>query len=887
MSTWVPMWRRARRLALRSPARTLATGALVAISVAVVVLLTAWPWMDGGAYLTGVVGTGVETTGEGVDAAYDVVTDQAPIGPLPEAARQIVEAQPPGSSTALVEYFRGFRSPGGSPIDKSAWVVQAYWDSPLVADTVRLFEGRLPGPGEVVISPPIAVGGHLDVGDTMVLSDPRASLQVVGIGSIGSGNRPEMITAQGEFLATGSVGSDYSSASLARVTVLADIPDGEVAPEVLIRDPGSPAQQVQYPITSDDPDLAGPRWQVEPSALVVMAVALGTAVALTSGAAFGIGTARRRRTIGLLAVNGGDDAAMRIAAVTEAFVIAVPAAALGAALPLVVSKVWTELRAPRWDLAAALRFNPWMVVMSCLLVVVAALLGTLLFTRSLRRSSIPALLDQRTWRANRPGQPVGLRGLAPSLIAVALLVLLVLAGMWSRTVGMVPAFSAVPVTTVVVGAFVFLVWLVMSVARKLLARRVSGRIVMRDVMRHPMGAAAAAVIVAIWSALMVGSAARVRYESVGTTGSTTSFGIVSDSGDADIGSGVVPTTFAFGVPSVVQDVPDVPEVPEVGPAQPLGGLTVKPGGEPAVVQRGTEPQPRMSIADLQDHLALAGQPTVRAQIGQWTGPCAVCPAGYIPTVAILSSTDGAGLSPEVDRLLAEGYVVTPMPIEIPPGTELEGMPIATAPSDVPGAEAVLLSSEAPERVTLTNPSEVLVGSTSGLDTATREGVAAVLAEAGATLNSTDLELAQIANGQGAAEPAEPVDPATPLRNSALWLVPLLLVTLAATTAHRREHGEAALVLDVLGAGSRIARRLASRTAALIAGLGVTVGVGVGLLGVIAAVGGSRDVTLVDVLWSAEFLGACVLAVVVPIIVGVVAWILPPARQPGAGAVAPA
>jgi putative ABC transport system permease protein len=851
------------------------------MSVAVVVLLAAWPWVGGEAYPDGAVRTGGDSTGKGVDAVYEVVADVAPIGPLPEAASQIVEAQPPGSSTALVEHFWGFRSPGGSPMDNSARVVQADWDSPLVADTVRLLEGRMPGPGEVVISPRIAAGGHLGVGDTMELSDPDASLQVVGIGSQGSGNPAEMITAHGEFLAIGSAGSDDSSASLARVIVLTDIPDGEVAPEVLVRDPGSPAQQVQYPITYDELDMAGPRWQIEPSALVVMAVALGMAVALTSGAAFGIGAARRRRAAGLLAVNGGDDAAMRIAAVTEALVVAIPAAVLGVVLPLVVSKVWIELRAPRWDLVAALRFNPWIVVPSCVFVVAAALLGTLLFTRSLRRSSIPALLDQRTWRANRSGRPVGPRGLAPSIIGVGLLVLLVFAGMWSRTVGgMVPAFSEAFVVAVVVGSFVLLVWLVMSISRRLLARRVSGRIVMRDVMRRPAGAAAAAVVVAIWSALMIGSAAQSRYASVGTTESTTSYWIIHDSGDANTGRGVVPTPSTSEVPSLDHDVSDA------NAGQPVGGLTVWPGGEPAVVQRGTDPRPRMPIGDLADRLARAGLPTVRAQIGQWAGPCAVCPEGYIPTVAVLSSTDGAGLSSGVNRLLTEGHVVTPMPIDIPPGTELEGMPITIAPVDVPGAEAVLLASEAPEGVALTNPSGVLVGSTGELDAVARNAVAAVLLDAGATVNSNDLELDLMVNSPAATRSLGSVDP-MPLRIWALWLLPLLLVTLAATTAHRREHGEAAVVLDVLGAGSRTARRLASRTAALIAGLGVTVGVGVGLIGVIAAVTGSRDASLTDVLWSVEFLGACALVGVVPVVVGMVAWVLPPARQPGTGAMAPA
>lgn len=879
MSAWVPMWRRARRLALRSPARSVATGSLVAMSVAVVVVLAAWPWMSGEAYLAGAGDTAGDANHNGVDAAYEVSPERAPIGPLPEVAGQIVEAQPPGSSTVVVEHFWGIRLAARSSMDEYATALQTEWDSSLVADTMRVLDGRLPGPGEVVTSPRIAAKERLGVGATMELSEPDATLRVVGVGSQGSGNPAELLTAQGEFLATGSAGNDYSTASLARVTVLTDVPAGEAAPEVLLRDPGSSAQQVQYPITSDELDMIGPRWEIEPSALVVMAVALGLAVVLTSGAAFGIGAARRRRAVGLLVANGADDATMRIAAVTEAFVVAAPAAVLGAVLPFVVSKAWIGLRAPRWDLAAALRFNPWTIILSCVFVVGAAVVGTLWFTRALRKSSIPALLDQRTWRTNRSGRPAEVRRLTPSIIAVSLLVLLVLGGMWSRTVGIVPAFSAVPVTTVVVGAFVLLVWLVMVVSRRLLARRVSGRIVMRDVMRRPAGAAAAAVVVAIWSALMIGSAAQARYEEVGTPDSTTSYGIVRDSG-VDVGSGVVPTTSTFEIPSIAYDVPDVAS------GRPEGGLTVATDGRPAVVQRGTEPEPPTPIGDVQDHLARAGLPTVSAQMGEWTGSCAVCPDGYIPTVAVLSGTDGDGLSPEVNRLLSDGYVVTPMSIEIAPGTELEGMPIATAPVDVPGAVAVLLASEVPEGAALANPSTVLVGSTSGLDGAARSAVATVLVEAGAMVNSSDSALAQMIDNGSVGDTSRPVDPTT-LRTWALWLLPLLLVTLAATSAHRREHGEAARVLDVLGAGSRTARRLASRTAALIAGLGVTVGIGVGLIGVIAAVGGSREASLVEVLWSVEFLGACALAGVVPVIVGVVAWILPPARQPGPGALAPA
>ncbi len=839
MRAWRPLLRRARRLAWRSPLRTISTGLLVAVPVFAVVLLVGRSCdVQAVSRNSGPVGGG--------DAAY-LIAGPGDATVQPDQVDRVVDAQPEESTTAVVEEFQGFALDDAShPDANNVTVTQGPWRSRLTSGLVDMTAGRLPGRGEVVVTPWMAVNNEVDIGDRIRLQQPRTELTVVGIGKTDQWTNNALVVDEGEFVATGANVGLRPQPQLGGALVLVDLPPGAVAPAEALDLPG--VGQVS------SSTYAG-RIQSAEFASGIMILLCGVFVALSAGAVFGIGAARRRRAMGLIAANGADTAMLRMAVAAEVLVVAGPAAVLGATLAMLTPRVWIHFRLRAWDALAGVEF-PWPWVAALLIAAVAAaVLGGLAFSRSLRASSLPRLLDDRPAR-RRPrrlsGIPAGWIIGGAGLVGIAIMFTI-----WSNGIGAEDGFLRSPVWVGLIAGWCVLGVAVWLGARRLLRRDAVGRLAGRDLARRPLGAIAAGTVVALWVFAILIGAATQHYDRL--TGR-----------DQEVYSGP-PYSFGGGT----------------------GGSALFQPGAPAVVRRGTEIIPNEVLpAGLQAELAEAGLPTVAAIYGRWTGGCALCPPGWVPSVLILDSLDGAGLPPDTVELLRRGYVVTGFDAVGEPGSNfIAGLPIAFGQVANLGVDAVVSretvagSPEATAQVlTLENPRSVLVGSTAALGDEQIDAVAEIALASGVGGVVQDPRFQEYVDLSAVPEwarVAEPYSPGWSASEHLPWLVVLIVVTLAATAVHRREHGEAARVLVVLGAPRRSARRLAAYTSGLIAGVSVVVGIVAAVAGIVAATEESTSFGPLDVLWSRAVVLSVGAVAVLPLLVVGIAWLLPPARSTAA------
>lgn len=807
---------RAVRLVRRAPMRSLTTGLLV---MAAVLAGSLWLSESQGHYEAN---SSVESQLGQADVRYNLWLEQD-TAPLSGQVATVLEALPEGTDAAVIETI------GGARVGATAWsdpvsVQQGPWNEPLLEGMVDLAAGRLPGPGEVVVPPSIAVSAGVDIGDRLVIQEPVAVLDVVGLGSTGSW--PQLLVAEDEFVLTEMPGSG-AAATFAGAMVLAALPPGEAAPQV-----ASSFERASW--------FTGPPPRGVSTAAVVLTLLF---VGLTAGAAFGIGAARRRRALGLLAANGATTNQLRLSAGAEALVVSVPAVVVGLVAAILLPPVWVQLRLPGWDriwqFAVPIPWVAGLAVAAC----AAAVLGTLAFSGSAGRTPVPALLDARP--SARPSTPAssGRSGwwilAAIALLAVvAVLVPALLVGLnrSGRSLGALLGLL-VALAAWCVGAAA-----IVAIARWALGRHTLGRLVGRDLARRPMGTAAAVMVIALWS----------------------------------FGAGMVALTSGWGGNDAGEPTPAPLASPVREQGATTGAVTIQPPASAAVRHRSSADVDTRSLPDgMREELAELGLATQPATIGVFTGPCEVCPSGYRPSVMVLDSLDGLGLPTETEAALRSGSVVTAIELKGLDGSTIDGRQITVAPLPF-NANAAMLREFATGETTLEDQVEALVGSTDGLTDRDAAGVAAAVAAAGLQLVSDDLRLRSIttaeASGLGLTGP--------PDRTMWWWaasVAVVALVTLTATAAHRREHGEAAHVLGVLGAGPGANRRLAALTAGTIATIGVLLGT---TTAVVIAVSYGLLRTDLDVtpVGAGSVLAVLGMVVAVPAAATMLGRLLPPARS---------
>jgi len=281
-------------------------------------------------------------------------------------------------------------------------------------------------------------------------------------------------------------------------------------------------------------------------------------------------------------------------------------------------------------------------------------------------------------------------------------------------------------------------------------------------------------------------------------------------------------------------------------------------------------------------LADAGLTTRRAVVGTWTGPCSIC-KGFTPTVLVLDSADGLGLSQPTVDLLRQGSAVTPFDVEGVDEMRVAGVPVRSG--NVPfSVGAIVLASSIVDGSNLSNPQGVLVGDSTSLTADQASEVIWITQRAGLDLSSTSPSLTAYVSDAS----STPVSDTPPDWVVWPWLALLLLVTLAATAAHRREHAEAARVLRVVGANPRAGRRLASLTAGSLAGVGVGMGLTAAFVVLVvtavrhgsAAPSNGGIAVDFDRLWNRQTSLVLLAALVVPFVVALLARLIPPHRSAG-------
>lgn len=843
MSGALLLLRRAARLARRAPLRSLATGFVVAAAVFAGALWTSESRGHHERY------SGLSPELGAADAHYQLWVEGPEGDTLPPLETQIgavVDALPDGSDAAVLRTF-DLVIGTAQPLNYVT-AQQGPWGDPLLRPMVALAAGRLPGRGEVVVSPALAVASGLDLGDELVVREPAAVLEVVGLGAA----RPwaDLLVDEDEFIPTASEHGTAAPDVLASAAVLAALPPGVGAPEPVLDGPDG-GYRVVTPFRRADVTSSPPSG-VSVTVLLVVAAFVG----LSAGSAFGIGAARRRRALGLLATNGATEAQLRFAVASEAMVVAAPAVLVGILGAVALAPAWVRGRLPGWEWIWQATV-PWgWVGLLGAAAVAAAVGGAIAFSRSVYAAPATDLLDRR-----QPIQHQRARRPLPSAVVLLLCLLAV-----PLVLPLFAVFGAASIgrswtLLASVAGWLLGVGLVVTATRRLLARHPVGRLVGRDLARRRLGAVAAVIVVGVWTfAAIMWTVSPGLGSGDASQLSASSDRVAAEERSSATGGQPAPVRFPAAADSTT--------------------LTISPQPPSSMRHRSNPHGPPSRPAwpeGLRDQLADAGLTTSRATIGQFSGECPVCPSGYLPRVIVLDSPDGLDLPDATASALRDGKVVSGVDVGGVDGSTIGGRQVVV--SALPFAtEGALLAEPSADGSQLEQPVEVLVGATAGLSDDQLDAVVALAAAAGAEVTGNDPRLgtdAWITIGlSGWIDPPYSWRPAWVL--SALLL---LLVTLAATAAHRREHGETAHVLWVLGADPGVARRLSGITAGALAGAGTAIGALTALIAVVATLTGRADP---DEFWSStgprQLATMLALVVLVPLVVAGAGRLLPPPRH---------
>jgi hypothetical protein len=373
-------------------------------------------------------------------------------------------------------------------------------------------------------------------------------------------------------------------------------------------------------------------------------------------------------------------------------------------------------------------------------------------------------------------------------------------------------------------------------------------------------------VVAVWVFVSLAAAANAGAGDLGYRESTSTYYV------DDV---VVPGPMQITPTTVVEGSATTPPAVD-------GWVLVRPG-PPGVVFRGTPVVPTSLPEGIQGDLAAAGLETVGAEWGSYTGPCRVCPNGWVPSVVVLSSLEGLGLPEPTQDLLRQGFAVTSQPITVPgqataASVEVGGVPVVQGMQPLP-VDVVVPEEALPEGFALSSPAPALVGSSASMSDEQVERVVAMADADGIDLRASDprIDVARSTLDQRDLRDEQDSGAST----ITLWgsFLVLLLVTLAATATHRREHREAARLLHVLGGAPSSARRWSALSSAVISTTGVLLGAAAAAVAVVVPLGGSMSVDLVDVLWSAPVLSVLAVVAAVPPVASLIGYLFPP---PGTG-----
>ncbi|GAB1512639.1 FtsX-like permease family protein [Actinophytocola sp. KF-1] len=493
MSGWRAALRIARRSVRRSIGRSVLTAAMIAVPVAGVTVAD------------GVVRT---ITDRDVDLARTLGTadlrvdvhhrEELDVRPLLPAGARVV----PFSSRY---YENSVRLVQGERIVRTRLDVVVLGD-PMTAHLARVESGRLPErDDEVLLTRPLAQrlgvldGGTVRPGTTLT-TDKGPSATVTGLAV-----EPYCLVCEGIVVSPGSVLEDaMHDGSLVPLGYLVDLPDGADAAAVARDWPAGGSTVTTRESFVDQTPFAGYVGDAAAGPLAVLAGLALVVVVACAAAAFTVGARRQVRELGQVVAEGGDGRHVRRIVLAQGLVLGV----LGAAGGLVLGAAVTVLGVPLWQrmtgqLVEDLRFGwPELTALAVVGVIASAAAAAVPAFGVARMTPADALAGHVRTAAPHTGFPV-----AGTLLATGGVACVVAAGLLGRdpSVG-----RALPLTGMVAGGLVALAGLALVLPALLAAAGrfgtrlpLSGRLAVRDAVRHRHRTVAAVLAVMVTAGAVV------------------------------------------------------------------------------------------------------------------------------------------------------------------------------------------------------------------------------------------------------------------------------------------------------------------------------------------------------------------------------------------------
>lgn len=363
-------------------------------------------------------------------------------------------------------------------------VISGSFDDPLVRGAFVAIDGRLAErAGEAVITPDLARRFKARLGDRLRIDVPKLEVEVVGLGGSGwTRNSEEML------LGSGTLPDDYAGPAL--------LTGQNPEPSYRVYHRGGATGAHNNDDWFDFHSAAAGTEGGKNHAVIgygsAVFVLLWTGLVAACGLA--VGARRRRRELGWLAANGADPNTLRLAVVSEGFVIGVISSVFGCVAGIgVAALAFPTLRdlTNAWTVTLSV---PWLSVLVAPVVgVAAALIASAAAAYDVRRVTVADLLAGRGGRT-RPAPAWFAAGLV--LVAAGLGILVPLEHGSTRTA---QVFAGLAVLALSLGL------VAISVGAIRLLRRIPGpgvgaRLVTRDLSRQGVRSAAAVAALALTAA---------------------------------------------------------------------------------------------------------------------------------------------------------------------------------------------------------------------------------------------------------------------------------------------------------------------------------------------------------------------------------------------------
>jgi putative ABC transport system permease protein len=397
LSRWTVALRLSRRDALRHRTSSVLTAALVAAPVTALVLA-------GSLYASVNLSSSTQDHRDFGNAAFSY---SPPDATGSTGSGSSLATLLPVGSRQVTRHFGSLRVTGPGGHRYFVETDDLPYTDPLLAGMLDPLKGRpAAAPSETVLTPTLAHLLQVDLGGKVAMvGGPQ--LTVVGLARY-----PSDLTAMSLVLAPGPplAGPD--------ATKFVGLPAGTDRAAVVTRLLSRDSQDQLNLRRSDEPPASTTVSSdtLSTGALVVLLALLQAA--LTAGSAFAVGARRKRRSLALVAVNGGERRDLASMVLADGVVLGLVGTLAGAALGLLLSPVAYPFLQHRTDeQLMGVHFRPWLVVAAIAFGLLAAVLAALVPARQAARVPLTQALGGLRGATHTPRWLTGL-GVALSVVGV-------------------------------------------------------------------------------------------------------------------------------------------------------------------------------------------------------------------------------------------------------------------------------------------------------------------------------------------------------------------------------------------------------------------------------------------------------------------------------------